>query len=122
MKTRADIGREGEQAVIDFMRSKGYLIAERNWRCGRSEIDIIAMKDEYVVFVEVKTRSVTGLTSPEAAADASKCRALMRAAAAYLKMNRLECYEVRMDLAAVDLYPDGHYEVRYVENAFESHW
>lgn len=121
MPTTADIGREGERLVAERLRAEGCLIMERNWRCGRNEIDIIARKGEYILFVEVKTRAAAGWTSPESALTESKYRAFTRAVAAYMSMHDL-WGEPRLDLAAVDIGPDGRAEIRYIENAFESHW
>jgi len=52
-----DLGKKGEDLAADYLRKKGYRILKRNWRSGRNEVDIIADNNEYIVFVEVKTRS-----------------------------------------------------------------
>lgn len=49
------IGDEGEKRASDFLLGKGYKIIERNWKSKGGELDIIALKDEILVFVEVKT-------------------------------------------------------------------
>ena len=49
-------GIAGEQATIDYLRTNGFVIMERNWRCGQCEIDIIATQNGIIHFVEVKTR------------------------------------------------------------------
>ena len=53
---RSDFGRRGEDAACAYLLRHGYSIVERNYRCRRGEIDIIAAKDGGAVFVEVKTR------------------------------------------------------------------
>ena len=53
---RGDFGRRGEDAACAYLLRHGYRIVERNYRCRRGEIDIIAAKDGGAVFVEVKTR------------------------------------------------------------------
>ena len=45
MKSAADIGKWGESVVCEHLRADGWLIAERNWRVGRYEIDLIAVKN-----------------------------------------------------------------------------
>ena len=52
-----EIGRIGEEAVCEFLTSSGYEITNRNYRIKGGEIDIIAVDSEYIIFVEVKTRS-----------------------------------------------------------------
>ncbi len=74
-----------------------------------------------VHFVEVKTRRAGSLTPPEAAVTPQKFRALTRAAVRYLAATGGQD-EAQFDLAAVDVMPDGHMEVRLVEQAMEYNW
>ena len=57
MSDKAALGARGEELAAGYLRQHGYTIRDRNWRSGRTEIDIIAENSEYIVFVEVKTRS-----------------------------------------------------------------
>lgn len=115
---RAETGRDGERVATDWLRRRGYIIHELNWRIGRYEIDIIASRGGVLHFVEVKTRSVMGWSTPEQAMTPDKCRALLRAAASYLSLRRMP-HEPQFDLIAVDILPDGTHEVRYTENVIE---
>ena len=117
----ADTGRRGEQAAVDYLRRAGFAILERNWRSGRYELDIVARRWDELHFIEVKTRRRDGLTPPEQALDYRKCRALIRAANAYLTENPFEG-EMQFDLIAVETAPAGTPEVRYIEDAIELHW
>lgn len=121
MNNKATTGRMGEELVTERLRSEGFLIVERNWRAGRYEIDIIALKGACLHFVEVKTRAAGGWTSPEEAMTPSKCRSLMRAAAAYTSC-RYAGYDLQFDLAAVDIFPDGSSDIRYIADVVQSHW
>ena len=121
MSTTAETGRAGERAAAEYLRRAGYEICALNWRSGRYELDIVARKAGIVHFVEVKTRRSGSLTPPEAAVTQRKFRALSRAAACYLRTVGWEG-EVQFDLAAVDVMPDGHMEVRLVEQAMEYNW
>ena len=114
-------GIAGEQATIDYLRTNGFLIMERNWRCGQCEIDIIATQNGIIHFVEVKTRRFGSLTLPEEAINPRKTRALHRAASAYMAMHGIDA-EPQFDLAVVDAMPDGTMQVRYIENAIEFGW
>jgi putative endonuclease len=51
---RWDRGREGERRAEQFLTERGYTVLERNFRSRRGEIDLIAEKDDRIVFVEVK--------------------------------------------------------------------
>lgn len=121
METNAEIGARGERIATDWLRSRGFLIEERNWRNGRYEIDIIARRWDEIHFVEVKTRKAGGWTTPEQAIDPKKFRSLRRAAALYLALHPSP-ETPQFDLCAVETRPDGTYEVRFTENAMESHW
>ena len=119
--TAAEIGREGERLAVDWLRRRGYIIHELNWRNGRYEIDIIASRSGILHFIEVKTRSATGWSSPEQAMTPNKCRALLRGASSYISLHRMP-HEPQFDLIAVDIFPDGNSDVRYIENAIQSGW
>ena len=114
-------GRRGERLAAWYLFFHGCRILERNYRYGRYEIDIIASRGGMLHFVEVKTRSVMGWSSPESAMTPDKCRALLRGAAAYISLKRMP-HEPQFDLIAVDILPDGSSEVRYTENVIQSGW
>ena len=115
------IGQRGEEIAARFLLSEGFDLLHRNWRSGRYELDIVARKAGIVHFVEVKTRRAGSLTPPEAAVTPQKFRALTRAAVRYLAATGGQD-EAQFDLAAVDVMPDGHMEVRLVEQAMEYNW
>ena len=121
MTTTAETGRTGERAAAEHLRQAGYEICDTNWRAGRDELDIVALRGEVLHFVEVKTRRAGSLTPPEAAVTPQKFRALTRAAVRYLAATGGQ-EEAQFDLAAVDVMPDGRMEVRLVEHAMEYNW
>ena len=69
MKSNWQKGRQGEKLANDFLRNKGFKILDTNWRFQHKEIDIVAMKDNEIVFVEVKARKNTAFGRPEEAVD-----------------------------------------------------
>ncbi len=121
MIERSEIGRLGEQAAVDWLRKQGFMILERNWRHGRYEIDIIAQRWDEIHFVEVKTRSVGGWTTPESALTPEKFRALKRAANFYLALKKVR-EEPLFDLCAVEHFEGKELKIEFVERAMESHW
>ena len=134
MSTTAETGRAGERAAAEYLRRAGYEICALNWRSGRYELDIVARKAGIVHFVEVKTRSNLACGLPreyvpaakqerirKTAVTPQKFRALTRAAVRYLAATGGQD-EAQFDLAAVDVMPDGHMEVRLVEQAMEYNW
>ena len=71
MNTRK-IGTVQEQRVAGWLKQHGYDIVEHNFSCRFGEIDLIARKDGYLIFVEVKYRSNRGYGSPCEAVDHRK--------------------------------------------------
>ena len=62
---RRDTGRLGEKIARDFLEKRGYIIIEKNFRTSAGEIDLIARKGEYLVFIEVRTKKSLSFGSPE---------------------------------------------------------
>jgi putative endonuclease len=94
----------GEDLAEKYLKSKGYKILERNFRKGYGEIDIIALKDDTLVFVEVKTRTSTKFGTPFEAISPFKLKALERTALFYKNLHpelpsalRIEAVSVLLD-------------------------
>ena len=121
MANTLQIGQQGEDIAVDYLRSEGYLIAARNWRSGRYEIDIVAERQGMTHLIEVKTRRAGSLLTPEATITQAKVSALHRAASAYVAQCRVRG-EVEFDLLAVDMFPDGSFDVRFIRNIAEFGW
>jgi putative endonuclease len=83
-------GLEGENAAVQYLRDKGYEVLERNYRHGRAEIDVIVRKENWLVFVEVKTRGGDAFGFPEEFVDKEKESNVLFAAENYI-------YEVNWD-------------------------
>lgn len=80
-------GSEGEQMAAAYFTAKGYTILHRNWRFSHWEVDIIAVKETVLHFIEVKTRRSRTFGLPEDAVDRKKIRNLVNAAEEYLFQN-----------------------------------
>ncbi|MFI3327547.1 MAG: YraN family protein [Rikenellaceae bacterium] len=115
MNHNARIGVEGEKAATKWLRKNGFLIRDLNWRHGKSEIDIIAIKQGATHFIEVKTRMASNSFRPEHAITKDKVGALMRGAKSYIAQFGLTG-EFKFDLIAVDVEDSGEYTVRYLPN------
>ena len=107
------MGRWGEELAMAYLREKGYIILERDWHSGHRDIDIIAQKDDCIVFVEVKTRRSAQVVAPEAAVDYKKQQNLRRSINHYLKYHRIDC-RARFDIITIvgqcgDTHPDIHH-------------
>lgn len=85
MSESSTLGRKGEDLALSFLQNNGYKIRNRNWNAGKLEVDIIAETEEFIVFVEVKTRSEDFLESPQDAVTNQKQRSLVLAADTYIR-------------------------------------
>ena len=121
MTEKQQRGALGEQAAVDYLRQHGFMIVERNYRIGRSEVDIIASRYDELHFVEVKTRKYGSMTAPEDALTEQKARAMRRAASAYMAQHR-SMFEPRFSLVAIEMIGERVESLRFVEDALEYNW
>jgi putative endonuclease len=117
MSKHSKIGINGEQIAADFLLNKGYSILFRNWRYEKKEVDIIAIKDDIIVFAEVKTRSGNRMQYPEEAVNNKKQANLRAAATAFTDMNR-NYKNIRFDIISVLMQGDATKEIVHFEEAF----
>lgn len=97
MAKHNELGRIGENKAAEYLVAKGYIVRDRNWRCNKLELDIVAEKNNRIVFVEVKTRSSDDIVDPIEAITPGKIKNLVRAARAYMQMFRLP-HEIQFDI------------------------
>ncbi len=86
--TNKEIGILGENAAVNYLIANGHMILNRNYRVGHLEVDIIALKDNILKFIEVKTRSVNSLVSPYESINYRKQNFIINAANAYINRFR----------------------------------
>ena len=125
------LGDRGEKMVAGFLAGNGYRIVAKNWRCRHLEIDIIAVKDNAVHFVEVKSLSSNELTEPYRKVDNVKRGRIIDAASCFLNsrnwhlfLHRAEVcsdFEVSFDVASV-VGCAGTFTVEFFENAYTPLW
>ncbi|MBD5233897.1 MAG: YraN family protein [Bacteroidales bacterium] len=115
MARHNETGKWGERIASDYLKEVGYSILHENWRMGHLEIDIVARKDDELVFAEVKTRSDRD-SDPLDAIDKRKIANMVRAADAYMKHENLP-FEARFDIFAISGTPD-EYEFEHIPDAF----
>lgn len=125
------LGRLGEDLACDFLEKNGYRIVRRNVHQGKNELDIIAEDDEYIVFVEVKTRSCLYPESgsfgiPAGAVDISKRKNTVKAARDYLatyyggKQPRIDVVEVYILDKKSEFNTPTVLKVNHIRNAFDA--
>ncbi len=113
--SRTLTGTRGEAAVAQKLQQEGFIILKHNFTVRQGEVDIIACKDELVVFVEVKTRRNIQFPLSQVITP-SKQRKIITAAKRYLLQNPLVDKVYRFDVALVT---EGEsYQIDYIPNAF----
>lgn len=115
MKSHLQKGELGEKIALDFLRRQGYQILETNYRYKRSEIDIIAMHQAVLVFIEVKARSNIQFGYPESAVDHHKMEMILKVADHYIERMAWN-NEIRFDIIAIVL--DQPPEIEHLKDAF----
>lgn len=118
------IGDKGEGLAAEYLENNGYKIIERNWTHKKNEIDIIALKGEAVIFVEVKTTAsdkAEEFKLPLEAVDRNKRKNLTDGAREYMLLRKKnfnydeEYY--RFDIIEVYLNRDTP-EINHIQDAF----
>ena len=116
MSDRHSLGPQGEELAAGYLVRQGFRIRHRNWRSGRSEVDIIAENEQYIVFVEVKSRSADFAVHPAEAVSVPKQRTIINAASNYIDTYGI-FKEARFDIITVITSGQNH-EIDHIENAY----
>ena len=110
-------GNQGEDRACEYLIKNGYKIIERNWRTKGGEIDIIAMKDEVLVFVEVKTFPNATSDMLSSVLGIQKQKRIVKTAKHFLLKHRQYSNSyIRFDAIVLDM--QGLPPAYHIENAF----
>jgi putative endonuclease len=113
---KQDLGRWGEDIAVNYLETHGYQIQNRNVQAAHGEIDIVAKKDQLLVFVEVKTRSSHSFAYPETSVTARKQAHMLSAAEEYFALYP-DCGETwQFDVIAIERKPGGKTQIEHFEN------
>ena len=114
---RQELGRAGEAAAADFLEGQGYTIQERNFRCSAGEIDLIATKDDFLVFIEVKARKAGSPVHPSLSVTPRKQAKVRQLGQIYCVAHSRIVLQPRFDVVSVEIGDSG-ISVEHIENAF----
>lgn len=113
-----NIGQFGERIAERHLLRSGYWIVERNYRGSRGELDLVAVDDKTVVFVEVKTRSSDQGSAAVEAVDEHKQRQIATAASEFVAFHDLKNVSKRFDVITI-AWDDRRPVLRHFKDAFE---
>mgnify|MGYP003632194283 FL=1 len=116
MAEHNELGKKGEKLAIDFLIENDYKILEKNYRYLKAEVDIIAIKKDVLVVVEVKTRSSDYFGNPQDFITPKKIKLLVSAIDYYVVQRDLDV-EVRFDIIAI-IHQKNKTKIEHLENAF----
>lgn len=112
----------GERAALFELGRRGYTVVARRWSSTRyrGDVDLIAWQDDYLCFIEVKTRTAHDIAPAESAVDEDKRRTLRKLAMAYLRLfpeTQRDRIRTRFDVISVYLL-GGEPEFHFFADAF----
>ena len=116
MNSTRSIGIIGENIAHNYLLKKGYKILEKNFRVKAGEIDIIALENKTIVFVEVKSRSNNKYGLPYESVNYRKQQKIIRVAQNYINFKRLMDYQYRFDI--IEVYLNSNEKINHIQNAF----
>ena len=111
------IGDNGENRAVEYLISNGFAIIERNWRTKGGEVDIIAFKNDTIVFVEVKTLPNGTIDMIQRELNYQKRQRIIKTSKRFLLKHRQYSNSyIRFDVIVIDM--PGFDSVYHIENAF----
>jgi putative endonuclease len=116
MAEHNDLGKAGEERAVAYLQEHGYIILEQNFVFQKAEIDIIAQKGDWLIVVEVKTRTSTDYGNPEDFVNKKKIKLLVKAIDEYVQQSDLDL-EIRFDI--ISIVKEGEkFIIDHLEDAF----
>jgi putative endonuclease len=110
-------GTDGENMAAKWLQEKGYEIIHRNWRHSHYEIDIIALKNNFLHIIEVKSRNFSPFGYPEDSVGKKKFKNLQRATDEFLFLNPGYKW-IQYSILAITLFRDKEPEFFLLEDVF----
>ncbi len=115
-KERMALGKKGEEIIASALAKEGFRIREMNYETRYGEIDIIASKEDLLVFVEVKARK-TQYFNLSQVISYPKQKKIIKTAFDYITKRPLRDCSYRFDVALLE-NSKGSYTITYIKNAF----
>jgi putative endonuclease len=116
-KYKQKLGKKGEDRAEEYLKRKGFLILDKNYRYGHKEIDLIGKEGNTIVFVEVKTGRSKRFGAPEERVSLRKQKNITMAALDYIQKSSVNGCDFRFDVLAIS-YEKGKESINHIRNAF----
>ncbi|NBL65003.1 endonuclease [Flavobacterium sp. NST-5] len=116
MAEHNDLGKLGEDLAVEFLQQNGFEVLHRNWVFQKAELDIVAVKNNILAIVEVKTRSSNDFGLPQDFVKPAKIKLLVKAVDEYVNVfDRPE--NIRFDIIAISKLNEN-FTIEHLEDAF----
>lgn len=116
MAEHNELGEKGEAIALNYLVKNDYEILDKNYRFRKGEIDIIAFKNNFIIFVEVKTRQSKDLMGPQESVTKTKQRQIIKTAHQFIIENDYD-YEGRFDIIGI-VTNQYTTDIEHIEEAF----
>lgn len=103
----------------EYLEKQGYKFVTANWKCKGGEVDLVMRDKDWLVFVEVRTRSVTNFGTGGETVAWDKQKKLIRTARVYQQKENF-WGDIRFDVVSIEIQPDGKFELDHIDYAFEA--
>jgi putative endonuclease len=117
-KSHREIGNEGEELACAYLETKGWTILDRNYFFEHAEVDIVALDENVIVFVEVKLRSSTKFGQPMEYVTEEKVKNVFKASEAWMYERKMDGYPMRFDVIGIVQKSGEAPEFNHIEDAF----
>ena len=114
MSDKIETGAIGENLAAEFLSKKGFEVVARNYRWKKAEIDLIVKRENWLIFVEVKTRSSDAWGHPESFVSNDQRKLIYDAAEEYIYSTDWQGH-IRFDIVSVK--PGVRPEIVHFEDA-----
>lgn len=118
------VGNKGEDIAANYLENSHYKVLTRNFRTLHGEIDIIAEKDNFLVFIEVKTRRSLKFGPIPAQVNIKKLERIEKVAEEYIVINNYFDKDCQIDLICVfmDDFSHNSYSLEHFKNVFHDYY
>ena len=123
MSYRQRKGLDSERAAAEYLGAQGFEILERRYRFGHKEIDLVARKNELVVFVEVKSSGSAVFGPAELSLRERQRKNLVEAAGGYLLEKGIAGPECSYRFDVILFHPpdnSGKVRLEHIPDAFRA--
>ena len=110
-------GKSGVELATAYLAKNEFQLLCCNWRFSRYEIDIVAVKNEVIHFIEVKTRHSDMFGFPEESVSGKKFNNLRKAADAFISRFK-EVKKIQFDILSIRILPGKEIEYFFIEDVY----